>query len=60
MKATLGGKDARSIEKSRAYNPDLKVANNNFEIVKGRVLRFWGEKKFSPFFLIINEARLIL
>jgi len=50
MKATLGGKDARCCENSRAYNPDLKIANNNFEIAKGRGLGFGGEE-ILPFFI---------
>lgn len=52
MKAILGGKDARCYENSRAYNPDFKVANNNFEIVKGRVLGFWGRRNSPPFLLL--------
>jgi hypothetical protein len=49
MKATLGGKDARCDGNSRAYNPDLKIANNNFEIAKGTVLGFGGRRN-SPLF----------
>ena len=49
MKATLGGKDARSIENSRAYYPDFKTANNGFKIVNGLVLGFGGRRN-SPLF----------
>jgi len=49
MKATLGGRDAQSVENSRAYYPDLKIANNNFKVINGMVLGLGGEKKFSPF-----------
>jgi hypothetical protein len=49
MKAILGGKDAQSVENSRAYYPDLKIANNNFEIANGRVLGFGGRSN-SPLF----------
>lgn len=49
MKAILGGKDAQDVENSRACNPDFKVANNNFKIVNGFVLEFWGRRN-SPLF----------
>jgi hypothetical protein len=48
MKATLGGKDARCYENSGAYDPDLKIANNNFEIPVD------SEDGFSYFVTIIE------
>jgi hypothetical protein len=54
MKAILGGKDARSVENSRAYYPDFRIANNNFKVVNGLGLGFWGKKKFFPFFLKLH------
>ena len=53
MKAILGGKDAQSVENSRPYNPDLKIANNNFEVANGRVLGFGGEE-ILPFFISLS------
>lgn len=53
MKAILGGKDARSDENSRVYNPDLEIANNNFKIVKGLVLGFEG-RRISPLFFYLR------
>jgi hypothetical protein len=50
MKAILGGKDARSIENSRAYYPDLRIANKNFKIVNGVSLGFWGRVEILPLF----------
>ncbi len=49
MMAILGGKDAQSVESSRAYYPDFKIANNSFKIVNGLVLGFGGRRN-SPLF----------
>lgn len=53
MKAILGGKDAQSIENSRAYYPVFKVASNNFKTVNGFVLEFGGRRN-SPLFLSLD------
>ena len=50
MKAILGGRDAQSIENSRAYFPNFKIANNGFKIVKGLALEFGREEISSLFF----------
>ena len=44
MKATLGDRDAQSIENFRNYYPDFKITSNNFKIIYGLVLEFGGEK----------------
>ena len=49
MKATLGGRDAQSVESAKTTYPDFKIANNSFKIVKGLVLELGREKKFSLF-----------
>jgi hypothetical protein len=59
MKADLGGKDARSIENSGTYHPDLKFANNNFKIISGLVLGFLGGRRnLLPFFCAHVAVRL--
>lgn len=49
MKATLGGRDAQSVESTKTSYPDFKIANNSFKIIKGLVLELGREKKFSLF-----------
>lgn len=44
MKATLGGRDAQSIENFKNHYPDFKITSNNFKIINGLVLEFGGEK----------------
>jgi hypothetical protein len=46
--------DAQDTENFRTHYPNLKIANNIFKIVTGMVLEFGGEKKFSPFFIIMT------
>ena len=54
MKATFGGKDAQGSKINRARNSDFKITNNNFKVFKELSLVIWGEKKFSPFLILIN------
>jgi hypothetical protein len=49
MKATLGGRDAQSVESLKTTYPDFKIANNSFKIIEGMVLELGREKKFSLF-----------
>lgn len=51
MKATLGGKDAQSVESAKTTYPDFKIASNSFKVIEGLVLELGGEKQFSPFFV---------
>lgn len=47
MKATLGGRDAQSVESTKTIYPYFKIANNSFKIIKRLVLELGREKKFS-------------
>ena len=53
MKATLGGRDAQSIESVKTTYPDFKIASNNFKTINGLVLEFGGEE-ILPFLFLKN------
>jgi len=59
MKATLGGRDAQSVESAKTTYPDFKIANNSFKIIKGLVLELGREKKFSLFLYMWRKIHFV-
>lgn len=58
MKATLGGRDAQSVESAKTTYPDFKIASNSFKIIEGLVLVLGREKKFSLFLCVFGPQSI--